>query len=416
MLLLRLWARVGFSQKAGGLAAFGVLISAQIALGLSLVSQHSLQEQERAAYARAILKSVASRTSGLIASGDLLTVSSELNRLTETDLVASAGITDVEGNVVMAVGEAPGTQTFQGPLMIGPDLAGTLTITLSTAPSSTTLFATITGLSFVLALFLYGVIIALSREYTNRLWGMFKRVSQNRSVDTTGDPVDALDEALSELPLDLIDLSEDAEVDDTALTSMAVMTLSLDHLPRYIETVDEMTLVGYVATYETILKAIGEMLGGDSQSIRQRSLSLVFEGQWRGMSPGLRASVGAALLQQLLHVAERSKRLKFACGVGVGCSDLARGERRSAYASLYVQSTFDEALAIAQRAGTAVKLAPSAQGLSEVEALFDVIDTADGDCQLGQALPSFLPELDKQSRLLQRRLFPDVGEQSDLPF
>jgi hypothetical protein len=44
------------------------------------------------------------------------------------------------------------------------------------------------------------------------------------------------------------------------------------------------------------------------------------------------------------------------------------------------------------------------------------VETADGDTQLGAATPALMPELDKQSKLLQRRLFPDVGEQPDLPF
>jgi hypothetical protein len=52
----------------------------------------------------------------------------------------------------------------------------------------------------------------------------------------------------------------------------------------------------------------------------------------------------------------------------------------------------------------------------QLESLFDIVETADGDTQLGAPSPELIPELDKQSKLLQRRLFPDVGEQSDLPF
>jgi hypothetical protein len=66
--------------------------------------------------------------------------------------------------------------------------------------------------------------------------------------------------------------------------------------------------------------------------------------------------------------------------------------------------------------GTSIKLAASISGFKEVTDLFDTIDTADGDCQLGSPTSAFLPELEKQSRLLQRRLFPDVGDQTDLPF
>ena len=88
----------------------------------------------------------------------------------------------------------------------------------------------------------------------------------------------------------------------------------------------------------------------------------------------------------------------------------------SVYATLYNQTVIDETLNIAQRAGSSVKLAPSILKSDQVESLFDVIETADGDTQLGAPTAELLPELDKQSKLLQRRLFPDVGEQSDLPF
>ena len=95
---------------------------------------------------------------------------------------------------------------------------------------------------------------------------------------------------------------------------------------------------------------------------------------------------------------------------------MGHGDRGSAYATLYNQTVIDETLSLAQRAGSSVKLAPSILQGDQVEALFDVIETADGDTQLGAPTPELLPELDKQSKLLRRRLFPDVGEQSDLPF
>jgi hypothetical protein len=95
---------------------------------------------------------------------------------------------------------------------------------------------------------------------------------------------------------------------------------------------------------------------------------------------------------------------------------MGRGERGSAYATLYNQTVIDETLTMAQRAGSSVKLAPSILGSEQLEGLFDIVETADGDTQLGAPSPELIPELDKQSKLLQRRLFPDVGEQSDLPF
>lgn len=413
---MRFWGRLDFGQRAGVVAAIAVLIAAQITLTLSLISQENSDDNERAAYARVILSSAASRTSGLIAAGDLLTVSSELNRLIANDLVAAASVADVEGEPLVTVGTPVSGVQYQGPLKIGPDLAGTLTITLNTKARDATLRWTITGLSLVIALFIYALTTSLYRGHTNRLWSLVARLSQQKTAERAGDPIDELDNALSALPLDLIDTSSSEDMDESAMRSMAVVTLSLDHLSRYIETLDELSLVSYVATYEALLKAVAQMLGGTTDTNRPQSLSMSFEGEWRGMTSPLRATVGSALLQQLLPVAERSRRLKFAAGIGVSHSDLSRGEHASAYAGLYTQTALDEAHVLAQRAGTSIKLAASISGFKEVTDLFDTIDTADGDCQLGSPTSAFLPELEKQSRLLQRRLFPDVGDQTDLPF
>ena len=413
---MRFWDRLDFGQRAGFVAAVAVIIAAQITLSLSLISQETIDDDERAAYAKVILSSVASRTSGLIAAGDLLTVASELNRLVANDLVAAATVSDVEGEPLVSVGTPAGDAHYQGPLTIGPDLAGTLTITLNARPADGALRWTITGLSLVIAAFVFGITTSLYAAHTNKLWALLAKVSQQSKTSRVGDPLEELDTALSALPLDLIDTSAPEELDESAMRSMAVVTLSLDHLARYIETLDEVSLLGYVATYEALLTAVSHMLGGTTQTNRSQSLSMSFEGQWRGMSPPLRATVAAALIQHLLPVAERSRRLKFTAGIGVSHSDLSHGEQASAYAGLYIQAALDEAHTLAQRAGTAIKLANSLSEFSEITELFDTIDTADGDCQLGSPTTVFLPELEKQSRLLQRRLFPDVGDQADLPF
>jgi hypothetical protein len=413
---VRFWDRLDFGQRAGLVAAVAVIVAAQITLTLSLISQQTSGDSERAAYAKVILNSVASRTSGLIAAGDLLTVASELNRLVASDLVAAATVSDVEGEPLVSVGIPAENARYQGPLKIGPDLAGTLSITLKARPTDGTLRWTITGLSLVVAAFVFGLTTSLYRRHANRLWSLLAKVSQQSTNSRVGDPLDELDSALSALPLDLIDTSASEELDESAMRSMAVVTLSLDHLARYIETLDEVSLVGYIATYEALLKAVSQMLGGTTQTNRSQSLSMSFEGPWRGMSPALRATVAAALMQHLLPIAERSRRLKFSAGMGVSHSDLSRGEQASAYAGLYIQTALDEAHTLAQRAGTAIKLASSLNEFDEIAELFDTVDTADGDCQLGSPTTAFLPELEKQSRLLQRRLFPDVGDQADLPF
>ena len=411
------WERLDIGQKTGLLAAAAVFIAAQITLTLTLASKAHLEAETRSLHAEALLNAVASRTAGLVASDDMLTATSELNKLLSSDVVSGAAISDVDGEFLLVVGSVTNAeQLYHAPLRIGPDIAGQLTVQLERVTSNSSLQWTVSALSLVLAMFSYAGAVSISRSQSHRLRAILGRISHSGQVDDRLDALAQIETAIDDLPLDLISPANAEGVDETSLNSMAVTTISLDHLGKYIDTVDEITLANYVGTYETLAKAVAQLLDGDLQTVRPESLTLFFEGTKRGMTPDARAVIASTLLQHLLAVAERSQRRKFICGIGVGRSDMGRGERGSAYATLYNQAVIDETLTMAQRAGSSVKLAPSILESDQVEALFDVIETADGDTQLGAPTPELLPELDKQSKLLQRRLFPDVGEQSDLPF
>ena len=152
------WERLGFGQKTGLVAAVGVFIEGQIALNLNLASKAYVDTQARETYAQAILSATASRASGLIASGDMLTVTSELNRLIASDVVFGAAVTDVESQLVASVGLFGEDHFFYStPLKIGPDLAGSLSISLGDIGSTTSLSWTISGLNAVLAVSIYAL-------------------------------------------------------------------------------------------------------------------------------------------------------------------------------------------------------------------------------------------------------------------
>ena len=411
------WDRLDIGQKTGLLAAAAVFVAAQVTLTLTITSKAHLEAETRALHAEALLNAVASRTAGLVASDDMLTAASELNKLFASKIVGGAAISDVDGEFLVVVGSLENTQQlYHAPLRIGPDLAGQLTVQLEDVTSNSSLRWTVSLLSLVLAMFSYAGAVSLARFQSRRLKEVLERIAHSGHVDDRLDILTQIETAIDDLPLDLITPSSSEDVDETSLNSMAVTTISLDHLSRYIDTVDEITLANYVGTYETLGKAVAQLLDGDLQTVRPESLTLFFEGTKRGMTPDARGVIASTLLQHLMAVAERSQRRKFICGIGVGHSAMGRGERGSAYATLYNQTVIDETLTIAQRAGSSVKLAPSILENDQVAGLFDVIETADGDTQLGAPTPALLPELDKQSKLLQRRLFPDVGEQSDLPF
>ncbi len=411
------WERLDIGQKTGLLAAAAVLVAAQITLALTLASKAHFEEETRALHAEALLNAVVSRTAGLVASDDMFTATSELNKLLSSDIVGGAAISDVDGEFLVVVGSlAKAERLYHAPLRIGPDIAGRLTVKLERVSSNSSLKWTVSALSLVLAMFSYAGAVSISRSQSHRLRAVLGRIAHSGQVDDRIDALAQIESAINDLPLDIITPTNAEIVDETSLNSMAVTTMSLDHLGKYIDAVDEITLAKYVGTYETLAKAVAQLLDGDLQTVRPASLTLFFEGTKRGMTPDARAVIASTLLQHLLAVAERSQRRKFICGIGIGRSAMGRGEQGSAYATLYNQTVIDETLTMAQRAGSSVKLASSILESDQVESLFDVIETADGDTQLGAPTPELLPELEKQSKLLQRRLFPDVGEQSDLPF
>ena len=98
------WERLDIGQKTGLLAAAAVLIAAQITLALTLASKAYLEAETRALHAEALLNAVASRTAGLVASDDMLTATSELNKLLSSDVVSGAAISDVDGEFLLVVG------------------------------------------------------------------------------------------------------------------------------------------------------------------------------------------------------------------------------------------------------------------------------------------------------------------------
>ena len=52
---MRFWDRLDFGQRAGFVAAIAVIIGTQITLTLSLISQETSGNNERASYAKVIL-------------------------------------------------------------------------------------------------------------------------------------------------------------------------------------------------------------------------------------------------------------------------------------------------------------------------------------------------------------------------
>ena len=178
------WERLDIGQKTGLLAAAAVFIAALITLTLTLASKAHLEAETRALHAEALLNAVASRTAGLVASDDMLTATSELNKLLSSDVVSGAAISDVDGEFLLVVGSVTNPeQLYHTPLRIGPDIAGQLTVQLERVTSNSSLQWTVSALSLVLAMFSYAGAVSISRSQWHRLRAILGRIAHSGQVD-----------------------------------------------------------------------------------------------------------------------------------------------------------------------------------------------------------------------------------------
>ena len=199
------WERLDLGQKTGLLAAAAVFIAAQITLTLTLASKAHLEAETRALHAEALLNAVASRTAGLVASDDMLTATSELNKLLSSDVVSGAAISGVDGEFLLVVGSLANTeQLYSAPLRIGPDIAGRLTVQLERVTSNSSLQWSVSALSLVLAMFSYAGAVSISRSQSRRLKAILGRIAHSGQVDDRLDALAQIETAIDDLPLDLI--------------------------------------------------------------------------------------------------------------------------------------------------------------------------------------------------------------------
>ena len=131
---------------------------------------------------------MASRTAGLVASDDMLTATSELNKLLSSDVVSGAAISDVDGEFLLVVGSVTNTEhLYHTPLRIGPDIAGQLTVQLERVTSTSSLQWTVSALSLVLAMFSYAGAVSISRSQSHRLRAILGRIAHSGQVDDRQD-------------------------------------------------------------------------------------------------------------------------------------------------------------------------------------------------------------------------------------
>jgi len=230
--------------------------------------------------------------------------------------------------------------------------------------------------------------------------------------------VHKLQDRINALPLDLLKSRDPGEYGEEHYTDTAILCISLKHLPGYLDTLDESRLQRYVSVLHRMAYACAGFYGGDLSVVRPFTLAIYFSGAHAAGSPVLRAASCAWLLSRSSEIAEKQDRLSFTSGLAVGVSELGRGDDKDIYPGLYIQSTLDDLLELANQQVEGVLLSSHAAEDSGLTARIgvDVID--EKWMALGEISGAHLDLLERQLHLIRRLIAPaeDDTPQGLLPF
>ena len=302
--------------------------------------------------------------------------------------------------------------------MIGEDFAGSVKLQLATSTidqQKQNLRLSIVGFGLLAASITYLLMTQLSANWVSRIRNMSRRL--NPDADSgTGSELAELEEVVSTLPIELLAAPSPMEFADDAIQPMAAVTLALRHLPRYADTLDPPRLTAYIGVIERVVRAVAKLNSGTVHVTRAHSMTLLFESSDIAPSAFARACDSAVLIQQLLLVAEQSQRLKLSGGLAIGVNEMGYGDEHASYLRLYAQALLDELYELAADAGDSILLTPVAADEPDLVDSFPSAAINEAKRELGAPSAEHAARIQTQLKMLQRALFPDVGEQSALPF
>ena len=406
------------------LSAAGCCLLATLTLVLvAAQSTQSIQNTTLTEHAEAAAEQLAARAATELSAGDRLGLVAELQFYTDQNLFAAARVLDVDGLELAARGQVSShTEAFQRPVMIDGNTAGRIELYLDLSAQQSARETLIWGL-IALSVLLSIAVYALTRPMGQKL---ASNISQAvAQLDAISDEASAsinevhkLQDRINALPLDLLKSRDPGEYGEEHYTDTAILCISLKHLPGYLDTLDESRLQRYVSVLHRMAYACAGFYGGDLSVVRPFTLAIYFSGAHAAGSPVLRAASCAWLLSRSSEIAEKQDRLSFTSGLAVGVSELGRGDDKDIYPGLYIQSTLDDLLELANQQVEGVLLSSHAAEDSGLTARIgvDVID--EKWMALGEISGAHLDLLERQLHLIRQLIAPaeDDTPQGLLPF
>ena len=411
------------SQQLALSAAGCCLLATLTLVMVSVQSTQSIQNTTLTEHAEAAVVQLAERAATELSAGDRLGLIAELQFYTDQSLFAAARVLDIEGIDLAMRGQISAhSAPFQQPVMIDGNTAGWVELYLDLSEQRAarqTLMWGLIGLAGLLSIAVYSVTRPMGQRLASNISAAVAQLDAVTSEASASiNEVHKLQDRINALPLDLLKSSVAVAGGDDHYTDTAILCISLKHLPGYLDTLDEARLQRYVSTLHRMAYGCAGFYGGNLSVVRQFTLAIYFSGSHAAGSPVFRAASCAWLLSRISDIAGQRDRLSFTSGMAVGISELGHGDDKDIYPGLYVQSTLDDLLHLANQPVEGVLLSSHAAedtGLTGRIGI-DVID--EKWMALGEISGAHLDLLERQLGLMSRLITPadDETPQGILPF
>ncbi len=410
--LLSSITRLPLSQQLA-LAASGCCLVATLTLVvLAAQSNRYTQQNLQAEFGQSMAEHLADRLGNELATGDMLGVAGELNRITQHSQISAGRALDVEGLELSAAGiRRPDGLYFTSSIVIAGDTAGTAEVTIDTEVQRSAqqqFLLSMSGLALLLSIGIYFATRAMAQRLAKNLQLVSAELAAvTGESEVSPNEVTALQERVAALPLELLQprvIDGDGE-DHYADT--AILFIYLRSLPGYLETVDERRLQRYVATVHRMIYGAAGFYSGELQVVRQFGLAIWFKGQHKAGSPALRGASCAWLIQQAAPELETSLRLSVGLGLSLGGSELGRGDERDIYPGLYTQAAVDELEVVARQTQDGIHITDFVSQDLDLVTRMAVEPAGDDGFRLGDLADGQRDLLERQLQILLKALVPE---------
>ena len=410
--LLTSITRLPLSQQLALSASGCCLVATLTLVVLAGQSNRYTQQNLQVQFGQSMAEHLADRLSNELATGDMLGVAGELNRITQHSQISAGRALDVEGLELATAGFRPQDGLhFTSPIVLAGDTAGTAEVIIDThiqRLAQQQFLLSMSGLALLLSVGVYLTTRAMAQRLAKNLQLVSAELAAvTGESEVSQNEVKALQERVAALPLELLQPRVIDAGGEDHYVDTAILFIHLRSLPGYLETVDERRLQRYVATVHRMIYGVAGFYSGELQVVRQFGLAIWFKGQHKTGSPALRGASCAWLIQQAAPELENSLRLSVGLGLSLGGSELGKGDERDIYPGLYTQAAVDELETLARKTYDGIHVTNFvSRDLDLVTRM--AVEPAGGDgFRLGDLADGQRDLLERQLQILLKALVPE---------